>query len=141
MTIIFEDTNSYINYLQPENILWIRICRNSEYYIRYAVVNTKDKYKSNWADITKTTVGDILNQLEQQHYKFIDINEKLGTNSADGFYINLDAIESIRTYDNYEFGLSASIEIKTKLKYYNVEINKINLEKTKQFIKSLTAKK
>lgn len=143
MAIIFEDTNGYIFYIQPENILWIKSCDESEHYIRYVKVNTDDVYNLGNKHITKETVKDILSQLAKQNFKFIDLNEKL-VNSNDSTvicYINQNAIESIRTYNDSKDGPTAFTEIKTNLKHFNITTNGINLKKTKQFIKSLVVKK
>ena len=143
MAIIFEDANGYIFYIQPENILWIKSCNEYEHYIRYATVDTYDGYNLGNKRITKETVKDILSQLAKQNFKFIDLNEKL-SNSNDNTvicYINQNAIESIRTYNDSKDGPTAFVEIKTNLKHFNITTNGINLEKTKQFIKSLVVKK
>ena len=143
MAIIFEDANGYIFYIQPENILWIKSCNEYEHYIRYAKVDTYDGYNLGNKRITKETVKDILSQLAKQNFKFIDLNEKL-SNSNDNTvicYINQNAIESIRTYNDSKDGPTSFVEIKTNLKHFNITTNGINLEKTKQFIKSLVVKK
>lgn len=75
MAIIFEDANGYIFYIQPENILWIKSCDESEHYIRYAKVDTDANYNLGNKRITKETVKDIFNQLAKQNFKFIDLNE------------------------------------------------------------------
>lgn len=143
MAIIFEDANGYISYIQPENILWIKSCDESEHYIRYAKVDTDDNYNLGNKRITKETVKDIFNQLAKQNFKFIDLNEKLSNsnNSTVICYINQDAIESIRTYNDSRKGPTAFTEIKTNLKHFNITTEGINLKKTKQFIKGLVVKK
>lgn len=141
MAIVFEDVNGYINYIQPENIYWIKICDEYEHYIKYATVDTDGDYNLCNKRITKETVKDILSQLAKQNFKLVDINEKLSNNSTVICYINQNAIESIRTYNDFENGPTALVEIKTNLKHFNITTNGIDLEKTKQFIKSLVVKK
>ena len=141
MAIIFENTEGYISYFQLENIFWIKSCNESEHYIKYAKVDSNDNYTLGQQSITKATVEDILSQLAKQGFKFVDINEKLSNNNTIICYINQNAIESIRTYDDSEKGPTAFIEIKTNLKHFNITTNEIDLEKTKQFIKSLGVKK
>ena len=141
MAIIFEDVDGYIFYIQPENIFWIKSWNESEYHIKYAKVDTDDMYNLGYTRITKETVKDILSQLAKQNFKFIDLNEKLSNNSTIICYINQNAIESIRTYNDSEDGPTAFTEIKTNLKHFNITISGIDLKKTKQFIKSLVVKK
>ena len=141
MAIIFEGVDGYIFYIQPDNIFWIKSCDESEHYIKYAKTDTYDIYNLGYKRITKETVKDILSQLAKQNFKFIDINEKLSNNSTVICYINQNAIESIRTYNDSRKGPTAFTEIKTNLKHFNITTNGIDLKKTKQFIKSLVVKK
>ena len=141
MAIIFEDADGYIFYIQPDNIFWIKSWDESEHYIKYAKVDTDDRYNLGYKRITKKTVKDILSQLAKQNFKFIDINEKLSKKCSINCYINQNAIESIRTYNDPKDGPTSLVEIKTNLKHFNITTNGIDLEKTKQFIKSLVVKK
>lgn len=141
MAIIFEDVDGYINYIQPENIYWIKICDDYGHYIKYATVDTDGDYNRGNKHITKETVKDILSQLAKQNFKFIDLNNKLSKKCSINCYINQNAIESIRTYNDPKDGPTSLVEIKTNLKHFNITTNGIGLEKTKQFIKSLVVKK
>lgn len=142
MAIIFEDEDGYISYIQPENILMIKSGDTGADTITYATVNTDDKNGLETKWLTKSAVDDILNQLNQQNYRFVDINSILCVNMSNKCYINRDAIESIRACNNSRLKTPmACVEIKTNLQHYNLDCNYIDLEKTKQFIKSLEVKK
>ncbi len=142
MAIIFEDEDGYISYIQPENILMIKSGDTGADTITYATVNTDDKNDLDTIWLTKAAVDDILNQLNQQNYRFVDVNGLFCVNMSNKCYINKDAIESIRTCNNSRLKTPmACVEIKTNLQHYNLDCNYIDLEKTKQFIKSLEVKK
>lgn len=142
MAIIFEDENGYISYIQPENILMIKFGGTGGNTITYAIANTNDKNDLGTKYLTKSAIDDILNQLNQQNYRFVDINSIFCVNMANTCYINKDAIESIRTRNNSRLKTPmAHVEIKTNLQHYNLDCNHVDLEKVKQFIKTLETKK
>lgn len=144
MAIIFENTDNNIQYIKPENIVTIKTSDKTQSTIRYMLADTGNNTVCDFEVITLSTAEDILKQLNQQHYKFIDINTivKYPKNTC---YVNQNAIESIRTTNssNSKYNKNALFEIKTNLQHNNIVITVDNAVpyKLRQFIKSLETKK
>lgn len=144
MAIIFENTDNNIQYIKPENIVAIRTSDKTQSTIRYMLADTGNNTVYDFEVITLSTAEDILKQLNQQHYKFIDINT-IAKNSENTYYVNQNAIESIRTRDSSKPKGNKEVlfEIKTNLQHNNTIIimNNADNEKLRQFINSLETKK
>lgn len=142
MAIIFANTDNYLQYVEPKNIIYIKyndltsgVCLNT--------TTTKSNPVNITLSVTNAVADTILNQLESQNYSFINLSEILDSHTFGTYYVNKKTINSVLTYHDIQskYNPKTYVEIKNENQLNCIVFNQVDQEKLRLFINSLEVKK
>lgn len=142
MAIIFANTDNYLQYVEPKNIIYIKyndvtseVCLNT--------TTTKSNPVNITLSVTNAVADTILNQLKSQKLSLINLSEILDSHTFGTYYVNKKSIKSVLTYvdPRSKYNPKTYVEIKNENQTNCIVFNQVDQEKLRQFINSLGVKK
>ena len=142
MTIIFGDIDNNLQYIKPENVIYIKQ-HDVTSEIGLATTNIKGEPINKILKIKDIVAASVLNQLESQNYTFINLSEILDSHTFGTYYVNKKTINSVLTYHDIQskYNPKTYVEIKNENQTHCIVFNQVDQEKLRQFINSLGVKK
>ena len=142
MAIIFANTDNYLQYVEPKDIVYIKYKEvTSEVCI--STTTTRNSPANITLTVTNAVADTILNQLESQKHQFINLSDILDSHTFGTYYVNKKTINSILTYHDIQskYNPKTYVEIKNENQTNCIMFNQVDQEKLRQFINSLGVKK
>lgn len=142
MAIIFADIDNNLQYIEPENVVYIK--HNSvTSEVGLATTNIKGDSIDLIVKATDVVAASVLNQLTSQNYPFINLSEILDNHTFGTYYVNKKSIKSVLTYHDIQskYNPKTYVEIKTENQTNCIVFNQVDQEKLRLFINSLGVKK
>lgn len=142
MAIIFANTDNYLQYVEPKDIIYIKY---NDFTSEVCLNTTTIKSNSDNLTLTVTnSVADtILNQLESQKHQFINLSDILDSHTFGTYYVNKKSIKSVLTYvdPRSKYNPKTYVELKNENQNSCIIFNQVDPEKLRQFLNSLVVKK
>lgn len=142
MAIIFANTDNYLQYVEPKDIVYIKYKEvTSEVCI--STTTTRNSPANITLTVTNAVADTILNQLESQKHQFINLSDILDSHTFGTYYVNKKTINSVLTYHDIQskYNPKTYVEIKNENQTNCIMFNQVDQEKLRQFINSLGVKK
>ena len=142
MAIIFANTDIYLQYVEPKDIVYIKYKEvTSEVCI--STTTTRNSPANITLTVTNAVADTILNQLESQKHQFINLSDILDSHTFGTYYVNKKTINSVLTYHDIQskYNPKTYVEIKNENQTNCIMFNQVDQEKLRQFINSLGVKK
>lgn len=142
MAIIFANTDNYLQYVEPKDIVYIKYKEvTSEVCI--STTTTRNSPANITLTVTNAVADTILNQLESQKHQFINLSDILDSHTFGTYYINKKSIKSVLTYvdPRSKYNPKTYVELKNENRNSCIVFNQVDPEKLRQFLNSLEVKK
>ena len=142
MAIIFADIDNNLQYIKPENVVYVKH-NDVTSEVGLATTNIKGEPINNIVKTKDVVAASVLNQLESQNYQFINLSEILDSYTFGTYYVNKKTINSVLTYHDIQskYNPKTYVEIKNENQLNCIMFNQVDQEKLRLFINSLEVKK
>ena len=142
MTIIFADIDNNLQYIKPENVVFVKH-NGITSEVGLATTNIKGEPINHVTKTTDVVAASVLSQLESQNYQFINLSEILDNYTFGTYYVNKKSIKSVLTYHDIQskYNPKTYVEIKNENQNSCIIFNQVDQEKLRLFINSLGVKK
>lgn len=142
MAIIFADIDNNLQYVEPENVVYIKH-NDVTSEVSLAITNIKGEPIKHVVKTTDVVAASVLSQLESQNYQFINLSEILDNYTFGTYYVNKKSIKSVLTYHDIQskYNPKTYVEIKNENQTNCIMFNQVDPEKLRLFINSLGIKK
>lgn len=142
MAIIFANTDNYLQYVEPKDIIYIKY-NNLTSEVCINTTTTKSNPINIVLSVTNAVADTILNQLESQKYSFINLSAILDSHTFGTYYINKKSIKSVLTYvdPKSKYNPKTYVELKNENQNSCIIFNQVDQEKLRLFLNSLDVKK
>ena len=142
MAIIFANTDNYLQYVEPKDIIYIKY-NDFTSEVCISTTTTKSNSDNITLSVTNAVADVILNQLESQKHSFINLSEILESHTFGTYYVNKKSIKSVLTYvdPRSRYNPKTYVELKNENQNSCIIFNQVDPEKLRQFLNSLEVKK
>lgn len=142
MTIIFANTDNYLQYVEPKDIIYIKY-NDFTSEVCISTTTTRNSPANITLTVTNSEADAILNQLESQKHRFINLSNILDSHTFGTYYINKKSIKSVLTYvdPRSKYNPKTYVELKNENQNSCIVFNQVDQEKLRLFLNSLDVKK